>query len=228
MFVFVGSRVRLFVVWPIAYANVCSCVNVWMWVYVDLKRSSQNKKCFQYKQQQQAIIYAFLYGVFGEKNVTQQHSKPACLLVSTINVRTAPANTCVCVRVHVCLFSAAVVLVLLPLLLPYSVFCCASHSFSECYLCLSCSMCNYSTKFVRPLKIVQYNIKRARNRFPIPFNSSSFEFFFSFLFFSFRTLYRYALNYGKFSMECPVTSKCFFYVTGIKSIQFPIENIQIH
>lgn len=42
----------------------------------------------------------------------------------------------VCHCLHVCL-------------LAYSVFFCASRPISECYLCLSCWMCNYSLKIVR-------------------------------------------------------------------------------
>lgn len=162
-----------------------------MWVCVDLKRSSQNKKCFQYKQQQPIIRFCRMV-CLAKKNVTQQHSRPACLLVSTINVRTVHTQLHMCVRA--CVFTY--------------VYSAVQWCWCYCCCCRCCCHILYSAaRLIRSASVIyvwavqcvttqrnsfdrlkSYNIiyiKRARNRFPIPFSDSSFEFFS--LFFSFRT-----------------------------------------
>lgn len=83
---------------------------------------------------------------------------------SSWHARSAQAQTCTIVvrTLHVCRL----------LLNVFRVFFYASRPIGECYLCLSRSMCNYSTKFVRPLRIVY----KTKSDTSTSFAADSFEF----------------------------------------------------
>lgn len=83
---------------------------------------------------------------------------------SSWHAGSAQAQTCTIVvrTLHVCWL----------LLNVFCVFFYASRPIGECYLCLSRSMCNYSTKFVRPLRIVY----KTKSDTSTSFAADSFEF----------------------------------------------------
>lgn len=164
-----------------------------MWVCVDLKRSSQNKKCFQYKQQQPIIRFCRMVCLAKKKcdTATLKTCMPALYLRSMFALYTH-TYTCVCVRA--CVFTY--------------VYSAVQWCWCYCCCCRCCCHILYSAaRLIRSASVIyvwavqcvttqrnsfdrlkSYNIiyiKRARNRFPIPFSDSSFEFFS--LFFSFRT-----------------------------------------